>query len=190
MIFIILLQKNLAASIQEFMILIAQWTPRWFNKPKYHILLHLVEHVRRFGPAILFATENFESHNAIIRGKSVHSNRHAPSLDIAQQFAQYNRIRHLLSGGPLRLNISLQTIDDSGEKIRSASFIAADNHLINAGLAGLWRDVGRGALNLLSEYSAISSYLGLKEEVSEEDFAHSKYFNLIFEFTLLWDLFP
>ena len=43
------------------MILVAQWTPRWFNKPKYHILLHLVDHIRQYGPAILFATENFES---------------------------------------------------------------------------------------------------------------------------------
>ncbi|KII83172.1 hypothetical protein PLICRDRAFT_66300, partial [Plicaturopsis crispa FD-325 SS-3] len=32
-------------------------TPRWFNKPKFHILLHLPDHIRRFGPAILFATE-------------------------------------------------------------------------------------------------------------------------------------
>ncbi|KAJ7842912.1 hypothetical protein B0H13DRAFT_2364971 [Mycena leptocephala] len=44
-------------------------------------------HIRRFGPAILFDTKAFESFNAIIRVKSVHSNRHAPSQDIAKAFA-------------------------------------------------------------------------------------------------------
>jgi hypothetical protein len=58
-----------------------------------------VVHIRRFGPAILFATEGFESFNAVIRAKSIHSNRQAPSRDIAQGFAQGSRIRHILSGG-------------------------------------------------------------------------------------------
>ncbi|KAJ7728363.1 hypothetical protein B0H16DRAFT_1331027 [Mycena metata] len=89
----------LTAEINHFLTCAARWTTRWFNKPKFHILLHLPEHIRRFGPASLFATEAFESFNAIIRAKSVHSNRHAPSRDIARAFAQGNRIRHLLSGG-------------------------------------------------------------------------------------------
>lgn len=74
-------------------------TPQWFNKPKFHVLLHLPDHIRRFGPAMLFATEGFESFNAVIREASVHSNRHAPSRDIAAQMARRNRVRHLLSGG-------------------------------------------------------------------------------------------
>ncbi|KAF9808715.1 hypothetical protein IEO21_07777 [Rhodonia placenta] len=73
--------------IRHFLLCAARWTIRWFNKPKFHIILHLVEHIRRFGPAILFATEAFESFNA------------APSRDIAHAFAQGNRIRHLVSGG-------------------------------------------------------------------------------------------
>ncbi|KAI9069821.1 hypothetical protein FKP32DRAFT_1558980 [Trametes sanguinea] len=89
----------LEKEIKYFLLCTARWTVRWFNKPKFHILLHLVEHVRRFGPAGLFATEAFESFNAVIRAESVHSNRQAPSRDIARAFAQANRIRHLLSGG-------------------------------------------------------------------------------------------
>ena len=152
------------------MLLVAQWTPRWFNKPKYHILLHLVEHIRQYGPAILFATENFESHNAIIRGKSVHSNRHAPSLDIARQFAQYNRIRHLLSGGPLRLkvtsvNAANATDAKERDKIRAA-LVGSDSCLIDAGSAGLWRPVGKGPLRLITENGVIKSYLGIKNECS------------------------
>ncbi|KAL1671362.1 hypothetical protein EV122DRAFT_256544, partial [Schizophyllum commune] len=48
---------------------------QWFNKPKFHMLVHLPEHIRRFGPAMLFATEGFESFNAIIRARSIHTSR-------------------------------------------------------------------------------------------------------------------
>ncbi|THH17637.1 hypothetical protein EW146_g3214 [Bondarzewia mesenterica] len=91
--------KQMENAIDHFLNCAAKWTPRWFNKPKFHIIRHLPYHVRRFGPAILFATEAFESFNAVIRGQSVHSNRHAPSKDIAKGFAHCNRIRHFLSGG-------------------------------------------------------------------------------------------
>ena len=83
----------------------ARWTPQWFNKPKFHILLHLVEHIRQFGLALLFATETFESYNALIRSLSIHSNRQAPSRDIAQGFAHANCIRHLTSAGRFRLDL-------------------------------------------------------------------------------------
>lgn len=85
--------------IEHFLWCTARWTPQWFNKPKFHILRHLPAHIRRFGPAILFATEGFESFNAVVRSKSVHSNRHTPSRDIANTFGHANRICHLLSGG-------------------------------------------------------------------------------------------
>ncbi|KAJ4465765.1 hypothetical protein C8J55DRAFT_405138, partial [Lentinula edodes] len=85
--------------IEQFLLYAAKWSIRWFNKPKFHILVHLPDHIRRFGPAILFATEVFESYNAVIRAKSIHSNRLAPSRDIAWAFSKQNRIRHMLSGG-------------------------------------------------------------------------------------------
>ncbi|KAJ6628600.1 hypothetical protein B0H10DRAFT_1777756, partial [Mycena sp. CBHHK59/15] len=69
------------------------------TKPKFHVILHLPAHIRCFGPAMLFATEGFESFNAIIRSCSVHSNQHAPSHDIASRMAKGNRIQHLLSTG-------------------------------------------------------------------------------------------
>ncbi|EJD48321.1 hypothetical protein AURDEDRAFT_61105 [Auricularia subglabra TFB-10046 SS5] len=90
---------RLTAAINNLLASTASWTPQWFNKPKFHILVHLPDHIRRFGPAILFATEGFESFNAVIRSKSLHSNRQAPSRDIALAFAQGDRVRHLLSGG-------------------------------------------------------------------------------------------
>ena len=97
-----MLQIALRNEIDSFLMYTAKWSGRWFNKPKFHLLLHLPDHIRRFGPAILFVTEAFEAFNAVIRAKSVHSNRQAPSHDIALAFAQGNRIRHLLSLGMFR----------------------------------------------------------------------------------------
>ncbi|KAJ6574068.1 hypothetical protein B0H19DRAFT_1208170 [Mycena capillaripes] len=124
----------LTAEINHFLTCAARWTTRWFNKPKFHILLHLPAHIRRFGPAILFATEAFKSFNAIIRAKSVHSNCHAPSRDIARAFAQGNRIRHLLSGG-LFMKPSLADRD--------------------------WAHAGPGPLSLVSSPNTVTPYLGL-----------------------------
>ncbi|KAH9003025.1 hypothetical protein EDB86DRAFT_3063037 [Lactarius hatsudake] len=81
---------RLEDAITEFLFRVICWTPCWFNKPKFHFILHLPSHIRRFGPAVLFATETFESYNAIIQSKSVHSNRRAPSWDIAIAFAHYS----------------------------------------------------------------------------------------------------
>ncbi|KAJ6616937.1 hypothetical protein B0H10DRAFT_1798409, partial [Mycena sp. CBHHK59/15] len=96
---------DLERAIDHFLDCTCRLTLNWFNKPKFHIILHLPAHIRRFGPAMLFATEGFESFNAIIRACSVHSNRHAPSRDIATRMARGNRLRHLLSGGFFRQNM-------------------------------------------------------------------------------------
>ncbi|KAJ3915248.1 hypothetical protein F5877DRAFT_92367 [Lentinula edodes] len=93
---------DLEEAINYFLDCTCRLTPRWFNKPKFHVLLHLPAHIRRFGPAMLFATEGFESFNAIIRARSVHSNRHAPSKDIAHAMARSNRVCHLLNGDTTR----------------------------------------------------------------------------------------
>ncbi|KAI5990253.1 hypothetical protein EDD15DRAFT_2453804 [Pisolithus albus] len=107
---------TLQAAIDHFLNCTARWTPRWFNKPKFHIIHHLPDHIRRFGPAILFATEGFESYNAVIRDHSIHSNRQAPSRDIAHGMARGHRIRHLLSGGTFsargHVNTELPYSDD------------------------------------------------------------------------------
>lgn len=133
-------QALLEKEIQNFMLCAARWTIRWFNKPKFHIFLHLVSHIRRFGPAILFATEAFESFNAVIRAKSVHSNCHAPSRDIARAFAQGNRIRHLMSGG----------------------LFLSEGH--DRSHASGWRAVGPGPRRLVNDLSGtiVLHYLGLK----------------------------
>ncbi|KAJ7784239.1 hypothetical protein B0H16DRAFT_1295984 [Mycena metata] len=72
---------------------------RILNKFKLHVLPHTPEHVRRFGPAPIFATEVFECWNAVFRLCSVLSNHQAPSLDISTTIADMERFKHQVSGG-------------------------------------------------------------------------------------------
>ncbi|KZT46458.1 hypothetical protein CALCODRAFT_417771, partial [Calocera cornea HHB12733] len=69
------------------------------DKCKPHLMLHLPDHVRRFGPPVLYSTEVFESYNGAFRKSSILSNHQSPSHDICNAFAQYGRIRHLVQGG-------------------------------------------------------------------------------------------
>ncbi|KNE93771.1 hypothetical protein PSTG_12874 [Puccinia striiformis f. sp. tritici PST-78] len=76
-------------------------TAQWVNKPKFHMLLHLPEAILRFGPAALFASENFESFNGVLREQSIHSNRHRPGRDIAIGFCDYQVSRLIMSNAHL-----------------------------------------------------------------------------------------
>ena len=69
------------------------------SKPKCHILTHIVDDIKRFGPAITLSTETFESFNGVFRLCSVLSNHHAPSRDIANHMADMDRFKHIASGG-------------------------------------------------------------------------------------------
>ncbi|KAJ7793439.1 hypothetical protein B0H14DRAFT_2533522 [Mycena olivaceomarginata] len=68
-------------------------------KIKLHLLAHIPDDIRRFGPAIRFATEIYEAYNGVFRLCSIYSNRLAPSRDISLKFASMSRVKHLLSGG-------------------------------------------------------------------------------------------
>ncbi|KAJ7164737.1 hypothetical protein C8R43DRAFT_1086158 [Mycena crocata] len=136
----------LTSEINHFLTCATRWTTRWFNKPKFYIFLHLPEHIRHFWPAILFATEVFKSFNTIIRAKSVHSNRHAPSRDVAQAFVQGNRIRHLLSGGAFMQPAVTVAMPH----------LSPDKHH--------WTVAGPGPFSLVSSPNTVTQYLGLKNK--------------------------
>ncbi|KAI0705206.1 hypothetical protein BC835DRAFT_1499367 [Cytidiella melzeri] len=72
---------------------------RILNKPKIHLLQHIITDIRNGGPAILYSTEIFECWNSIFRMCSVLSNHHAPSHDIAAAIADLERFKHQVSGG-------------------------------------------------------------------------------------------
>ncbi|KAI0348832.1 hypothetical protein OH77DRAFT_1550602 [Trametes cingulata] len=68
-------------------------------KEKLQVLPHIVEDIRRFGPAPCYSTETYECFNAVFRLSSVHSNHQAPSRDIAAKMADIDCVRHILTGG-------------------------------------------------------------------------------------------
>ncbi|KAK6975043.1 hypothetical protein R3P38DRAFT_2582879 [Favolaschia claudopus] len=68
-------------------------------KIKLHLLAHIPDDIRRFGPLIRWATEIYEAYNGVFRLNSIFSNRIAPSRDIAAKFASMDRVKHILSGG-------------------------------------------------------------------------------------------
>lgn len=91
--------KLLRFHIQKFLYYLFKITGQWVNKPKLHMILHLPNSIERFGPALLFATEKFESFNGMLRNASVHSNRQSPGKNIATTFANSKGLRHLVCGG-------------------------------------------------------------------------------------------
>ena len=155
-------QTLLDHEIKHFLLCAARWTTRWFNKPKFHIFLHLPEHIRRFGPAILFATEAFKSFNTIIHAKSVHSNRHAPSRDIARAFAQGNHIRHLLSGGSFDFQLPFHV--PSVDQTQSSPTAGTTNPEVRQPFLDnkdCWKRAGTGPQGLVHMPNTVTQYLGL-----------------------------
>lgn len=112
-------------------------------------------HIRKLGPASLFATEAFESFNAVIRAKSVHSNRQAPSRDIARAFAQGNRIRHLLSGGYF---MYAPPLSEPSNLVSSPS-----RRVPFSRKKADWRTAGLGPLSLVNKSNMVTEYLGIEK---------------------------
>ncbi|KAH9949935.1 hypothetical protein B0H21DRAFT_803620 [Amylocystis lapponica] len=99
--------RNMEQYLSDLEILIANVLDIWvlldpnriLVKPKLHVLPHIIQDIRRFGPAVLYSTEIFECWNAIFRFCSILSNHQAPSRDIAITLAQTERFKHQVSGG-------------------------------------------------------------------------------------------
>ncbi|VDB83188.1 unnamed protein product [Peniophora sp. CBMAI 1063] len=158
---------NLESAIEYFLTCACKSSPRWFNKPKFHILTHLPAHVRRFGPAMLFATEGFESFNAVIRSHSVHSNRQAPSRDIARSLASSNRVRHLASGGyfivpSLAACESAHKVRASSERVEMLDGLSPWQLKVNSDTLGdlRWTTVGKQPRALLQAHAFSTKFLG------------------------------
>ncbi|KAI0816060.1 hypothetical protein BC628DRAFT_1414013 [Trametes gibbosa] len=69
------------------------------EKIKLHLLVHVREDIKHFGPLIGVCSESFECFNAIFRLCSILSNHLAPSRDIAVQLADQEAHKHRLTSG-------------------------------------------------------------------------------------------
>ncbi|KAG1728357.1 hypothetical protein EDD22DRAFT_742551, partial [Suillus occidentalis] len=91
---------NLSRTIEDFLNVTAQCSPSIIiSKPKFHFLIHLPAYIRRFGPAIIFSTERYESFNHVFRLTCIYSNRQAPSRDSCRIFAHQDIVKHIATGG-------------------------------------------------------------------------------------------
>src|SRR6266481_7867624 len=93
-------QEELKQVIDDFLTITAKCAPMILQmKPKFHFLVHLLAFIRQFGPALLFATERYESFNSVFQLTSIHSNQAATSWDAAHVFTGLDRVKHLATGG-------------------------------------------------------------------------------------------
>ncbi|KAH7931055.1 hypothetical protein BV22DRAFT_999145, partial [Leucogyrophana mollusca] len=91
---------QLSRTINDFLNITAQCAPSiLINKPKFHFLIHLPAYIRRFGPAIIFSTERYESFNHVFRLACIYGNRQAPSRDTCKTFARQDIVKHIATGG-------------------------------------------------------------------------------------------
>lgn len=123
----LVLQADLEVLIANVLDVWAKVDPnRIIDKMKLHVVTHLPEDIRRFGPAGLYIVEGFEGWNRIWRLCSILSNHHSPSRDIAVKLCKAERIKHLLSGGFWRDGRS-KTYVQAGKAVRG--MFGSDKHL-------------------------------------------------------------
>ncbi|KDQ18850.1 hypothetical protein BOTBODRAFT_103023 [Botryobasidium botryosum FD-172 SS1] len=112
-----------------------EFSPGWLvSKGKFHILNHIVEVVKRFGPGILVSADPFEKFHGVFRNSCIFSNRQAMSTDSSKYFVHLDCIKHIMSGG--------YWPDDSG----------------------VWVQAGKDLLQLFSENDFIRQRFGLNDK--------------------------
>lgn len=80
------------------------------------MLIHICDAIERYGPACLFATENFEGYNGNTRNSSIHSNHLSPSKDIANSFNNHRLIRSVAAASLLYDRV-LHSYIQAGSKV-------------------------------------------------------------------------
>ncbi|KAH8993098.1 hypothetical protein EDB83DRAFT_2304552 [Lactarius deliciosus] len=131
---------SLSRTIQDFLNITAKCSPGiLIAKPKFHFLVHLPEFIRRFGPAVLFSTERYESFNHVFRLLCIYSNRQVPSRDSCNAFAALDRIKHVATGGYWH-----------------------DPH------TGTWAHAGQWILDFISTHDKYLGWLGLPKESTQK----------------------
>ncbi|KAK0444176.1 hypothetical protein EV421DRAFT_1903287 [Armillaria borealis] len=146
--YITLLQKE----IDYFLHCMAQWTCRWFNKPKFHILVHLPEHIRHFGPAMLLLPR-----------------RLSLSMQLFDQ--KCNRVQHLFSRGLflLRDHVDVKHALTPQKKDMLRPTPSATCQAPFSKDKRMWVRLGRSALAIVATPSAATDYLRLTDKKKDSN---------------------
>ncbi|KAL9931828.1 hypothetical protein V8E36_009378 [Tilletia maclaganii] len=92
--------KDVEAHLHQLWLAIAELKPAWLTqKLKLHLFVHVKRQVELFGPLKNIVTERYESFNAVQRQAAVHTNRGAPSKDIAVRLEVEELVSHWSSAG-------------------------------------------------------------------------------------------
>ena len=95
-------QVELRSAITRLWFAMAKLDPlRLTRRLKLHLLVHLSDQVKDYGPLKNIATERYESYNAIQRQAAMHTNRSAPSKDVATRLETQELVVHCSSGGTI-----------------------------------------------------------------------------------------
>ncbi|KAL9932380.1 hypothetical protein V8E36_008859 [Tilletia maclaganii] len=93
-------QIELRSAITRLWFAMAKLDPlRLTRRLKLHLLVNLSDQVKDYGPLKNIATERYESYNAIQRQAAMHTNRSAPSKDVATRLETQELVVHWSSGG-------------------------------------------------------------------------------------------
>ncbi|KAG9121224.1 hypothetical protein FRC07_002910 [Ceratobasidium sp. 392] len=130
------------ATINDFLYTVAKSVPALVvQKAKIHLLVHMPLFVRRFGPLLGPNSERYESFNSVFRSVSVHSNRQAPSRDIANAFATFDRVKHIISGGYWFDSNSKRTFTQRLLGIKASNNTTGVQLACSNPLSGTWLDL-------------------------------------------------
>jgi hypothetical protein len=123
---------NMTTRLHDYDIQHPQYSPL-STKLKTHILLHLVDDIRRFGCPLHYETEKGEQFNKFIREAIYHTNRQAPSRDLATIFGKRTMLRHIIEGGSWT-DINTNNIVKCGSAI--TAFLNRNNKFLEVFLDG------------------------------------------------------
>lgn len=91
--------QYLQSIIDKYLSYIKVHTPELQRKAKSHLLLHIVDDIRKHGPPKFYIEDAFEKNHGTIRDQIFLQNQKARSRDTCIKFTKHTICQHILSGG-------------------------------------------------------------------------------------------
>lgn len=91
--------QYLQSTIDKYLSYIKVHTPELQRKAKSHLLLHIVDDIRKHGPPKFYIEDAFEKNHGTIRDQIFLQNQKARSRDTCIKFTKHTICQHILSGG-------------------------------------------------------------------------------------------